>query len=308
MKEFTLWDACKFFLSYPEIKQHPSLERYEYALGHVVNKLGKDIPINSIRVSGLKSYRLERLRDGAAPATINWEMSALSKLFGVLIENDLTDTNPVRLIKRLSVKSGEREVYLCFNDVTRIVQKCPDWFRPIIWTAYYTGMRRGEVLNLQRDSVNLNKRMIYLRADQTKEGNSKRIPIHKHLVPILKEVLKVKSLNSNNLFLLHDDLGIREIRLETFKNCWPRACKALEFQSPLPRFHDLRHTWRTNARRSGVDAQIAESIMGHWFKGKSVNDRYGRISEKELLNSADKMTFDNGDTEILVRNSKNFGF
>ena len=49
-----------------------------------------------------------------------------------------------------------------------------------------------------------------------------------------------------------------------------------------------------------MDPQIAESIMGHWFKGKSVNDRYGRISDKELVNAIDSMTFEHGPTEILV--------
>lgn len=69
---------------------------------------------------------------------------------------------------------------------------------------------------------------------------------------------------------------------------------------PPPRFHDLRHTWRTNARRSGVDPQIAETIMEHVFRLRSVNDRYGRISDQELLKAIDMMNFDNGETEILV--------
>ena len=49
---------------------------------------------------------------------------------------------------------------------------------------------------------------------------------------------------------------------------------------------------------SKIDSQIAESILGHWFKGKSVNERYGRISEKELLDATDSMKFDQGSTEI----------
>jgi hypothetical protein len=49
-----------------------------------------------------------------------------------------------------------------------------------------------------------------------------------------------------------------------------------------------------------MDPQIAESIMGHWFRGKTVNERYGRISDEELLAAIDLMTFDFGDTEILV--------
>lgn len=66
----------------------------------------------------------------------------------------------------------------------------------------------------------------------------------------------------------------------------------------------MRHTWRTNARRSGVDFQIAESIMGHWFKGKGVSDRYGRISDQELLKAIDALTTDHGETEIFVPQRK----
>ena len=50
-----------------------------------------------------------------------------------------------------------------------------------------------------------------------------------------------------------------------------------------------------------MDFQIAESIMGHWFKGKSVNDRYGYIDGQEFIRAIDCMTFDHGETVILAR-------
>ena len=306
-RELTLWDACKFFLTYPEISNHPSLWRYEFAIARLVETLGKDKPIKTLWVPELRSYRDKRLKDNAAPATINWEMGTLSRVFGVLIENKLTESNPVRLLKRLSVKSGEREVYLSFQDVNIIAERCPDWFKSIIWTAYYTGMRRGELIGLTRKQVNLTSRIIRLKPDQTKEGHPKRIPIHKELVSVLSSVFKISSIATDRMFLIQDQKGVRPIGVESFKNCWPRACESLKLEKPWPRFHDLRHTWRTNARRSGVDAQIAESIMGHWFKGKSVNDRYGRISDNELLDAIDKMTFDNGETEILVSSPRKKG-
>jgi len=49
-------------------------------------------------------------------------------------------------------------------------EHCPKWFRPIIWTAYYTGMRRGEILGLTRKQVNLTKPIITLSPDDTKEA------------------------------------------------------------------------------------------------------------------------------------------
>ena len=49
-----------------------------------------------------------------------------------------------------------------------------------------------------------------------------------------------------------------------------------------------------------MDYQIAETIMGHTLKGKNVSDRYGRISDEELISAIDQMTFDHGETEIFV--------
>jgi hypothetical protein len=74
----------------------------------------------------------------------------------------------------------------------------------------------------------------------------------------------------------------------------------MKLPDPKPRFHDLRHTWKSNARRSGMDSEIREAILGHAQRGLSVTERYGRISEAELVREIDKMTFDHGETEILV--------
>ena len=49
-KELTLWDACRFFVKYPEISKHSSLWRYECALANLVEKLGKDTLVKSIWV------------------------------------------------------------------------------------------------------------------------------------------------------------------------------------------------------------------------------------------------------------------
>jgi integrase len=303
-EETTVWKAVNIFQNYPEIKGCKARPRYEYALVHLVEKLGKDKPIKSIWVPDLKTYQIERLNEGAAPATINRELSTLSKIFSVLIELQLVETNPVRLVKRLSEKSGERQVYLSLHDIHLIADKCPEWYQLVIWTAYYTGMRRGEIFGLTRKQINLGERIITLAPPDTKEAHWKRVPIHRELVPYLKAALRLPSLNSEKVFLVRDGRELRELGVDTFKNPWPRACTALEdaslLKKPFPHFHDLRHTWKTNARRSGMDPEIRETILGHWSKQRSVTERYGRVGEQELLHAIDRMTFDHGNTEICV--------
>ncbi|MEW6140227.1 MAG: hypothetical protein AB1733_18540 [Thermodesulfobacteriota bacterium] len=185
-RELTLWDAAKIFFDYPTVRNAKAKERYTYALGHIIEAWGKNRPLNSIKVADVRAYQAKRLQTGASPSTVNWEKGTLSKLFQVMLELEHVESNPVRQVKNLSQKSEERQVYLSFSDVEKIAGKCPEWFRPILWTAYYSGMRRGEIVDLTRNRVNLSKRMIYLGPEDTKEGHWKRVPIHRELVPFSK--------------------------------------------------------------------------------------------------------------------------
>ena len=299
-EDLTLWGAAELFLKYPGICDAKARGRYEIALMNIVDYFGKDSPIRSLRVPDVKRYMFDRIKAGSAEATVNREKGTLSKLFQVLIELERVEGNPCERIKNLSERSGQREVYLSFEDFRRILKLIPDWFKPIVETAYYTGMRRGEILGLTRSQINLRRRMIVLSSEDTKEGHPKRVPIHMDLLPTLREAMKVSLVDRDSVFLISDAAGARPPSDESTKNPWRKAMKKMGLIDPRPRFHDLRHTWKTNARRSGVDFEIRESIMGHSFRQKSVAERYGRISDEELIQAVDKMTFDHGETEIVV--------
>ena len=313
-EELTLWRAIERFLNYPTVKDAKAKPRYIHCLTHLVRHFGKDRPVKTIWVPDLREYQVARVKEGLAPGTINWQLSTLSRLFAVMIELQLVEANPVRLVKRLSTKSSERQVYLSVETVTEIGSRCPDWFKPILWTAFYTGARRGELLELTRKRVKLSKRMLYFAPPDVKENDWKRVPIHRELVPILEQVMKTRVLGSDQLFFLQDEIGLRPLGVETFKNIWERDCEKLQaeekkrevkeedakWNKPWPRLHDLRATWKTNARRSGMDPEIREAILGHWSKERSVSERYGYISDQELLSAIDTMNFDNGETVVWL--------
>ncbi len=111
--------------------------------------------------------------------------------------------------------------------------------------------------------------------------------------------MKVQSINSDRIFVSRSKPQTRH----SIRKPWNKAIQKVGLD-PAPTFHDLRHTWKTNARRSGMDPEIRESIMGHWHRGKTVTERYGRIGDEELILAVDSMTFDNGETEILLSDGK----
>jgi hypothetical protein len=53
-----------------------------------------------------------------------------------------------------------------------------------------------------------------------------------------------------------------------------------------------------------MDPEIREAIMGHGDRARSVRERYGQISDQELIKAIDLMTFDLGETEIWLSSPK----
>jgi integrase len=294
--ELTLRRGVELFIKYPGINTSPNRERYEQAFEHIVDHWGSERPVKSIWIPDIKEYQIRRLNEEAAPSTINKEKSALSKMFQVLLELRHLDINPARLVRNLSEKNSKRGAYVSFKDFQSIVELLSAWFRPIAQTAYYTGMRRGEVLGLTRKSVRLDRRLILLGSQETKERQRKRVPIHRDLAPILEDVMKVQAMGTERIFL-HN--GMPVTHRDEVRWCWDRKVAKVEDLDPVPRFHDLRHTWKTNARRSGMHPEIEKSIMGHASRARGVHEGYGVISDQELMRAIDSMTFEHGDTEIF---------
>ncbi len=111
--------------------------------------------------------------------------------------------------------------------------------------------------------------------------------------------MKVRSLKTDKLFLVEG----RSPNPVSIKNPWNRAVCNIGLD-PAPRFHDLRHTWKTNARRSEMDPEIREAIMGHGDRTRNLRERYGAISDQELIKAIDLMTFNHGPTEIWLSKPK----
>lgn len=296
LKVFTFWDAVQLYVNDESFKCLSRPDIYMTKLAHLVKFLGKSKPLKELWIPDLKLYRSHRTSQGASNASINRELAALSGVFRVAVEHQVVEINPCRQIKKLSEKSGQRQVYLSFEDVKRIIDVCPLWFQDIIQIAYLSGMRKGEIHRLRWSHINFGKRIITFHSTETKEGKSKRVPIHRNLLQVFEQIGRVRSLNDDLLFQIDG----HPVSYDSLQHPWFRALDKLNWDWPRPRFHDLRHTWKTNARRSGIDHEIREMILGHSNRTLDVSERYGFVDDSELVAAIDKFTYDNGLTQILV--------
>jgi integrase len=260
--------------------------------------------LEEIDVREIEEYVAHRISMGMKNSTVNREKATLSKMFTILRKSKKVRENPCREVHNLSTKDSERKVYISYSDALEIFDRLPSWCRPIVQTVYYSGMRLGEAFNLESHQIDIDSRIVNFRPSEVKENDWKMVPVHKDLVPVLEQVLSSMAPNGNRLFLIEDRRGLRVPSHESIKNPWRKAVDGMGLQ-PRPRITDFRHTWRRNARMSGIQDSIAEGIMGHWTAEKPVNRRYGAlIDEGELVSAIDQMTYDHGRTRILVHERK----
>jgi len=65
-------------------------------------------------------------------------------------------------------ENNKRVRYLEKHEIKKILEVCTEHLRPILITALNTGMRKGEILNLRWDDIDLNRGIIYIRSAKGK--------------------------------------------------------------------------------------------------------------------------------------------
>ncbi|HBG48809.1 MAG TPA: hypothetical protein DDW90_04775 [Cyanobacteria bacterium UBA9971] len=117
--------------------------------------------------------------------------------------------------------------------------------------ALHTGMRKGEILNLTWDCVNLERR--YLRILNSKSGKPRHIPINEKLANELNRLSR-----HNNYVFANPETGLPYVDLK-------KAFKSVKDKAEITgfRFHDLRHTVATRMVANGTDLGVVMEILGH---------------------------------------------
>lgn len=156
-----------------------------------------------------------------------------------------------------------------------------DWFYPVFITELGTGLRRGELLGLKWEDVDLKAATIQIRRslvvvdgrpelqEDVKTKTSKRnIPLPAEAVKILK---KYKAKQAELLLTLGykvtgDDLVFtwqdgRPIDPGYIQKHFSKLLESAKL--PHIRFHDLRHTFATLLLEAGEHPKVVQELLGH---------------------------------------------
>ena len=211
--------------------------------------------------------------------TLNFYLENLSSCLSHAVEEDLLTENPVLKIKRKSLNNS-RERVLSADELKRLLDASADssnvYLKTALLISLSTGGRRGEVMSLEWNDVNLQTGEVQFRI--TKNGHPRKVVLGASALSALREHSRIRRLGSDLVFppLRPRHEGRNHVPWEDLRAPFARACKAANLVNF--RWHDLRHSAASFLMMSGASIEEVMKILGH--KSASMSWRYAHLDQR----------------------------
>lgn len=234
-----------------------------YKKAIILEKFGK-LRMQDLTGNVLQSFYNDMRATGRTPATARRYITFIGAIINLGIKHQYySGKNPCQAVN-IEPEDNKRTRYLNKEEIALLLDKCREDVRPVVFCALYTGMRRGEILSLTWDNVDLQQDNITLL--RTKSTKKREIPIVKELKQLF---LSMNPKKSGPVFPISRDAFICSFKRTLAKLAIP------DFH-----FHDIRHTFASHFMMSGGSITDLQQILGH--SDLKLTQRYAHLSQEHL--------------------------
>jgi integrase len=283
-REYLFRELADWYLGLPRVKQKRSYDQDVSRMTTLKEEFG-NFNAREIKPAMIEAFQhnllKRRCRRGVksyAPATTNRFLEIMKRIYNLALREDMVEKNPCLKVTKLP-ENNRRDRVISHAEFQALIAALPKYAADIVTTAYYTGMRAGEIFNLTWKKVKLEEGYIDLLATDTKTSEPRRIPLNGALRGLFANLRKVRHLKHDRVFTYQGN-PVRNI-----KRSFQSACRAAEIEDF--RFHDLRHTFNTNMRKAGVDRSVIMKITGH--KTMSMFERYNTVDGDDAIEACKRL-------------------
>jgi integrase len=270
--------------------------RDESYLRSLVLPVFAGMPIGAIGPFDVQAWVGDLDADGYAPATIRKAHQLLGRILNDAVRSGLIAATPCRDITLPRIQDTEKR-FLTPNEITRLADTIHPRYKALVVTAAYTGCRVGELIALDLDRYQPDKRIIrierslaevrgHLRFGQPKTAAARRaVSIPAWLPQVIDQHLADYPPDPDGLIFTAPEGG--PIRRNTFRARFWLPAVADSVGQPM-RFHDLRHSHVALLIAQGAHPAVIASRLGH-TSVKTVLDVYGHLYQGLDRNAADTL-------------------
>ena len=284
-----------------------------YIIGQLVNTFGS-LPLRRFNTAITEQLQTDIINRGLKNSSINKVLNVLKHMFTKAVEWDMVEAETLKKIRKVKLlrDDSKRLRYLSKEEAQTLVNTCNGNTKAIVITALNTGMRKGEILKLRWDNVDLKHGFILLEQGMTKNGQRREIPINDTVRGILQGL--TRRLDSPYVFY-DSETGkpygdIKRSFHTALKNVEYLKCPECDYQKPRVKtkedaghcpscgvrlavlkgiqnfhFHDLRHTFASHLVMAGVDITTVKELLGH--KTLTMTLRYAHLAPSHKVKAVD---------------------
>ncbi|MBK7727984.1 MAG: site-specific integrase [Gammaproteobacteria bacterium] len=248
------------------------------------------LPLPSVTQWTVQKWAAEKRKSGLRASSVNRRITALKSVLTKATEWGVIESSPLRGMKRIKTDDAPKPRFLSGDEekqlratlearqarqrlerdqynawraarhlapLQALADTYTDHIYPIVIVAMNTGMRRGELFNLEWKDVDLSGRLLTVQGGGAKSGRTRHIPLNDDAFATLVVWRNQSDDEPARVF----PSPVTGERLDNVKSAWGNVIKDAGIKAF--RFHDLRHTFASNLVMRGADLTTVRELLGH---------------------------------------------
>jgi len=252
------------------LKSAKTLKRYEDQLLGFEKFLKKYFPDTYTDITRIKAYHVSECRDRLvkgflpeqkawAARTVNRTLEMIGGLLNFAVEKSYIDLNPAKGTRHIPVPEKGVPGFYSEDELNNIWEQAEQFWLPFFKFLYFTGMRKGEAINLIWSNVHTDATQPYVEIKSTSTWKTKTKK--SRVVHLSKSALAIvaKQVGNDPMYVfpaslggkVHDNVPYRSLK------------KTLDVLNIPGDLHKFRHSFASHLAMKGVSRDTIGDILGH---------------------------------------------
>lgn len=268
----------------------------------------KQVPLSGLTPAVVRRWHSDALRGEGGKTSIGQSYRLLRAVMNTAVREGIIAKNPCQIPGAGSNRAKRRTVATP-QQVAALVEEIPGPYKAAVLLAAWGGLRRGEILALHRDDIDLKSGTINVHRNQVEllEGRERfdsrpktdagyrTVALPPHVLPFLREHLETYA-GETRLFV---STRGGPMAGDTLTQAFTRVRDRVGLDGF--RFHDLRHTGQTLAAATGATLADLMKRLGHSSPAAAMRYLHTVGGRDEAIAEALSVLAEHGDATKLPR-------
>jgi integrase len=304
-------ELFRTYLEYSETNHQPSttrryrqvIQNFQLYLTLKHPKVAKIAELNVELLEGFKRFRrtvdprtLElpesiavKVAPNALPGktrTVNYELKTIRSMLRFGKKRGMCRENPCEDVTYLKVNDSKEPRFLSQDECRLLLEHAGDKYRPIFYAFLNTGLRLGELVNLQWGDIDFNRRILVVRRkpDWQPKTGEREVPLNAGMLELFDELKPPRASKRTYIFVHADGRKFGAKLRQALIGAAKRA--GLD---DVTKIHSLRHTFASHLVMSGVDLPTVQRLLGH--SDIQTTMIYSHLAAEHIAEAVNKLDF-----------------